>query len=100
MITDDARRYIVAYDVPDDRRRNRLAKKLLSYGDRIQYSVFLADCKPAKLIRLRAAIEQIVVRGEDSVLICDLGPVRLVDAARFAFIGRERPITPLDAIVI
>ena len=31
---------VVTYDVSDDRRRNRLAKKLEDYGLRVQYSVF------------------------------------------------------------
>lgn len=100
MTPDDARRYLIAYDIPDDKRRTRLAKKLQSYGDRIQYSVFVADCKPAKLVRLRRIIVETVVCEQDSVLICDLGLVRAVDSRRFSFIGIERPITPPDSMVV
>jgi len=32
--------YVVCYDVSDDRVRNRIAKILLRYGNRVQYSVF------------------------------------------------------------
>jgi CRISPR-associated protein Cas2 len=32
--------YLVSYDIPDDRRRTRLAKLLKDYGGRVQYSVF------------------------------------------------------------
>jgi CRISPR-associated protein Cas2 len=32
--------YVVSYDVPDDRKRNRIAKTLLDFGERVQYSVF------------------------------------------------------------
>jgi len=32
--------YIVAYDESDDQVRNRLAKVLLKYGQRVQFSVF------------------------------------------------------------
>jgi len=32
--------YVVCYDVSDDRVRNRIAKVLLKYGNRVQYSVF------------------------------------------------------------
>ncbi len=32
--------YIIAYDLTDDRRRERLARTLLDYGERIQHSVF------------------------------------------------------------
>lgn len=31
---------VIAYDIPDDRRRNRVAKLLEGYGERVQDSVF------------------------------------------------------------
>jgi len=31
---------IISYDITDDKRRLRLARYLLDYGDRVQYSVF------------------------------------------------------------
>jgi len=34
---------LVAYDLSDDRRRNRMARYLLEKGPRLQYSVFRAD---------------------------------------------------------
>jgi len=33
-------RYIACYDVPDNRRRQRIAKCLDDFGARVQYSVF------------------------------------------------------------
>ena len=35
--------YVVAYDVEEDRNRNHLARLLLDYGDRVQFSVFEMD---------------------------------------------------------
>lgn len=99
MTSDTATRYLIAYDVPDDRRRTRLAKRLESYGDRVQYSVFISDVKPAKLVRLRSAIKDIIDTDEDSVLLCDLGPVRSIDDGRFTFLGRDRPLTPRDMFI-
>ncbi len=32
--------YVVCYDVSDDRVRDRIAKVLLKYGNRVQFSVF------------------------------------------------------------
>jgi len=32
--------YVVSYDIPDDNRRNAVAKTLLDFGSRVQYSVF------------------------------------------------------------
>lgn len=100
MTSDDARRYLIAYDIPDDKRRSRLAKKLLTYGDRIQYSVFVADCRPARLIRLRSAIAEIITTDTDSVLLCDLGPVRAVNPSTFSYVGVTRTITPNDAVIV
>lgn len=36
-------RYVIAYDISDDRRRDRMSKALLDFGRRVQDSVFLAD---------------------------------------------------------
>ncbi|QWW19371.1 CRISPR-associated endonuclease Cas2 [Schaalia sp. 19OD2882] len=91
---DDVRRVLIAYDVPCDRRRNRVAKKLLKYGDRIQYSVFVVDAAPARVLRLRGELESIVDRSEDSILMCDLGLLSSVDETRFTYVGLTRTITP------
>ncbi|MHB1289545.1 CRISPR-associated endonuclease Cas2 [Georgenia sp.] len=99
MTTDAARRFLVAYDIPDDRRRSRLAKALLGYGDRIQYSVFVADCKPAKFLRLKSKVEALVELEADSVLFCDLGPVSSLSRDRFSFVGLNRPLTPNEGII-
>ncbi|WJZ03453.1 CRISPR-associated endonuclease Cas2 [Corynebacterium freiburgense] len=100
MRRNDVRRTLIAYDVPDDRRRTRLAKKLLSYGDRIQYSVFVVDAIPAKVIRLKDDIREIIDNTEDSVLLCDLGLLPDIGESRFSYIGVTRPVTDNEAIII
>ena len=35
--------YLVSYDISSDRVRGKVAKKLLDYGKRVQYSVFECD---------------------------------------------------------
>ena len=35
--------YLISYDISSDRLRNKVAKKLLDYGKRVQYSVFECD---------------------------------------------------------
>lgn len=91
---DDVRRTLVAYDVPSDRRRTRIARKLLAYGDRIQYSVFVVDASPATLLRMRAELEGLIDPNEDSILLCDVGLLARVDEARFSYVGLTRTITP------
>ena len=99
MSRDSARRYLIAYDIADDRRRAHLAHRLSSYGDRIQFSVFVVDTRPAKFVRLRAVLERMIDPQTDSVLICDLGLLAATDA-RFDVIGRSRPLTDADSLII
>ena len=67
--------YIVSYDVTDDRRRTRLAKRLRDFGDRVQYSVFCCQLNPRERVRMLAEIKPCLHRDEDQVLIVDAGPV-------------------------
>lgn len=94
------RRYLVAYDISHDRRRDRVAKTLEGYGDRVQYSVFAVDVRPARLVRLRKELERLIDMASDSVLLCDLGPVDLVDTRRFEFLGREAELTGRGPLVL
>lgn len=93
MSLDDVRRYLIAYDISDDVRRTKVAKKLESYGDRVQYSVFIVDARPAKLLRLRTQLIDLIDQGTDSVLFCNLGTLRDNQRRSLDVIGRSRTIT-------
>lgn len=62
-------RYVICYDTPCARRRNRIAKAVESCGFRVQYSVFEADLTPAMKRDLVRLIEREIEVGEDSVRI-------------------------------
>jgi CRISPR-associated protein Cas2 len=100
MTRSDVRRILIAYDVPVDNRRARLAKALESYGDRVQYSVFVVDAAPVRIARLRRRIEELIDRAEDSVLLCDLGLAAGVSDKRFVYIGRQRPVTDKASFIV
>jgi CRISPR-associated protein Cas2 len=91
-MSDNVRRVLVAYDVSDDARRDRVAVALQAHGDRVQYSVFLVDAKDADLVRLDAALRALIEPLTDSVMFCDLGPVQTA-RSRVRYIGRERGLT-------
>ncbi|WP_213455088.1 CRISPR-associated endonuclease Cas2 [Rhizomonospora bruguierae] len=93
MSLDDVRRYLIAYDISDDVRRTKVAKKLESYGDRVQYSVFVVDARPAKILRLRTQLIDLIDQGTDSVLFCNLGTLRDNQRRPLDVIGRSRTIT-------
>jgi CRISPR-associated protein Cas2 len=59
--------YVVTYDIVDDRRRNRMAKALKDFGDRVQYSVFECLMGAKELGTLRERIADIINFDEDSV---------------------------------
>lgn len=96
----DARRYLVAYDVPDDARRDRLAKKLQAFGDRIQYSVFVVDAASVRRQRMEHVVRSVMVESEDSVVIADLGPVERGVSAGMVVLGRDRPLTDPTSFVL
>lgn len=98
--TDSAHRFLIAYDVVHDPRRNRVAKTLESYGDRVQYSVFLVDVKPAKIVRLRSALRRAIDVETDSVLICDLGPVSHGGLTRISYVGIPRAVTGQGPLIL
>jgi len=60
---------LVSYDIPDDRRRTRLAHALKDFGERVQYSVFECRLKEEQLNRLRTRVAALIEAAEDSVRI-------------------------------
>ena len=64
--------YLVSYDIPDDRRRVRLAKALLDFGRRVQYSVFECLLDRDLLVQMTDRIEGIIDEVDDSVRIYGL----------------------------
>lgn len=100
MRRDDTRRTIIAYDIPDDRRRTKLAKILLGYGDRIQYSVFVVDCSPARMLRLKDQVQDVVEKKIDSVLFCDLGLISQLGSTKYSYIGQSKELTDNEVLIL
>lgn len=67
------RRYVICYDMANDKRRTKVFELLLGYGDHIQFSVFLADLTSREVIVLRTKLRDLMHEGEDQCLIVDLG---------------------------
>jgi CRISPR-associated protein Cas2 len=59
--------YIVAYDIPNDRRRTKVHKVLSGFGRWTQYSLFEAWLTDKELITLRGRLDQHLNAKEDSV---------------------------------
>ena len=61
--------YVLAYDIPDDRRRAKIAKLCESIADRVQGSVFEGYLTPQELKGLLKKVERILVNEEDSLRV-------------------------------
>jgi CRISPR-associated protein Cas2 len=81
------RRYLVAYDIRDDRRLRNIAGCMEGYGTRIQYSVFVCDLSDRERVLMRVDIEGLMKMSEDSVMVVDLGMAG--DSSRFLFLGHH-----------
>lgn len=59
--------YVIAYDIPDDRRRTKIHNILLGYGKWTQYSLFECFLTRKQLVLLQSRLAEYLVAKEDSV---------------------------------
>lgn len=69
--------HIVSYDIVDNKKRTKLAKKLLNFGSRVQYSVFECNLTQKQLTEMIKQILPFVDLETDSLRI-----YRLCDTCR------------------
>ncbi|HQI08650.1 MAG TPA: CRISPR-associated endonuclease Cas2 [Anaerohalosphaeraceae bacterium] len=60
---------VIAYDCADDKRRLKVAKILLDYGDRVQYSVFEAQLDQTLIREMMDRLRKAINPQEDSIRI-------------------------------
>lgn len=65
--------YVVAYDISDPARLRRVYRAMRSYGDRLQYSVFLCRLTDMQRTYLEMALDEVIHHTEDQVLFVPLG---------------------------
>lgn len=59
--------YVIAYDIPSDKRRTKIHKTLCGFGEWSQYSLFECFLTAKELVKLQAKLEDILNPEEDSV---------------------------------
>ena len=64
--------FVVAYDVSDDKRRNRISRELLKYGVRAQYSVFEVFVSEKEFKQMKKQLQKFIDRYEDSLVFYPL----------------------------
>ncbi|NJN18904.1 MAG: CRISPR-associated endonuclease Cas2 [Oscillochloris sp.] len=67
MGTSDTTLYVIAYDIPDDKRRTKIHKLLCGYGTWTQYSLFECWLTRRQILELRAKLARHLIEQRDSV---------------------------------
>lgn len=81
------RRYLVAYDIRDQRRLRRVHEVMLGWGYPVQYSVFVCDLTRGERYRMKEELENEMNLVSDSVIVVDLGEVERFDEDCVEFLG-------------
>lgn len=92
-------RYIVSYDICDDKRLRRVYKTMRGFGEALQYSVFLCDLSPSERILLLEKLTPLLNHREDQVMLINLGPADGQSGARIETLGRSLA-APLERIAV
>jgi len=58
---------VIAYDIPDDKRRTKVHQILMGFGKWTQYSLFECFLSKKELVLLQAKLAEHLVVREDSV---------------------------------
>lgn len=88
---------LVVYDIPNDKRRTKLATFLEGWGQRVQKSVFECYLSLAEMKTLHGQLQTRVQPDEDNVRLYWIS----ADAVtRTLTIGSELPEPPPDAHII
>jgi len=59
--------YVIAYDIPDDRRRTKVHQILMGFGKWTQYSLFECFLSRKDLILLQSKLDEYLKETQDSV---------------------------------
>jgi CRISPR-associated protein Cas2 len=88
--------YVVAYDIPDDRRRTKIHKTLSGFGQWTQFSLFECHLTDKQYLQLRQKLERHLKPDEDSLRFYALCAACL---AKVETIGGEKPSDAVTIIV-
>ena len=83
------RRYLITYDIAQDRRRDRVFRALRDAGDHVQLSVFLCELNDRERVVLRGRLETLIHHTEDQILTVDLGPATTPHDQMISSLGRD-----------
>lgn len=91
--------YIVTYDIGDPKRWRRVFRLMNGYGHWLQLSVFQCRLTGRRRAELAAALEQLIKRGDDHVVIIDVGLAEHV-ALHVESFGKSFATVTREAIIV
>lgn len=80
--------YVIAYDIPSDRRRTKVHKTLCGFGQWTQYSLFECHLTDKERLTLRAKLDKLLEPEEDCVRFY---PLCAACVAKVETVGSEKP---------
>lgn len=89
--------YVIAYDIADDKRRQKIVKLLESLGQRVNYSVFECMLTDLQLQKAKERMRSVIVAREDRVI---LYPLCIDCYSRIDHLPPVRPHIPDKVIVV
>ena|SRR5436305_65772 len=93
---DETTLYVIAYDIPTDRRRTKVHRILCGYGTWTQYSLFECWLTRRQLLELQAKLAKHLRPDSDSVRCY---PLCRMCQRNVITIGSERPAEAVTVIV-
>lgn len=81
------KRYLVAYDIREDKRLRQVHKTVKGYGWSLQYSVFVCDLDRMELLAMCTDLGETIHHSVDSVAIVNLGDPNERGNECFQFLG-------------
>ena len=94
------KRYLVAYDIREDKRLRRVHKTMKGYGWALQYSVFVCDLDAMELLAMRTDLGEIIHHALDSIAIVDLGSPDGRGSDCFQFMGMADRLPTSGSVII
>jgi len=85
-------RYLLAYDIRDEKRLRRVHLVAKDFGEPLQYSLFICDLTRAELMGLRSRLLDEMRVAVDSVALIDLGEPQGRAVRSMEFLGQHRSL--------
>jgi CRISPR-associated protein Cas2 len=92
--------FLVAYDISDPKRLYHVHKRLMGYGEPLQYSVFMCLLSPKELILMMEAVEKVMKKSEDRIMVVNVGPEGKTTENRITCIGMKKGLPSREAVIV